>query len=572
MGRQLTYLAVWPWFPESYWSFRRAFAGFPFRAAIAPLPILTVAGAAPSDVAWRLWDENVSGRLRPELLSGVDAVFLSGMLVQWRSINRVIALARAAGVPTVLGGPCATQEPHRFPGADHILLGELEGAPESFFAAVRERGRSGHGPQIYHATPMPDVLRAAIPRFDLVKPHAYMSHALQFSRGCPFNCEFCDIIEIYGRRPRTKSNEQMLAEMDSLLRSGFRGSVFLVDDNFIGNLKAAERLLPAIERWQHDHHFPFTFYTEASVNLAEKPDLMRAMTRAGFNAVFCGIESPDEATLQQAQKRQNTARDLRESVRLIEEAGLEVRGGFIVGFDGEDEGVFERQRQFIQDAAIPLAMVGTLRAPPGTQLMRRMEREARLLEEPPEAEGDQFNLPNFQTTMDSSVLMSGYGSLLRSVYEPDAYFERVVELLRRLGKSKPARLGRRRMHTRRPYDGRLRSLIRVVVDMHRSYRAAHAFWKGLIRVTRMGTRKLGKYIAFASVYRHLAGYTEEEILPRIETTLEALRRGEVAKVRRSAGPPGGSAGAAVATAGQQPPEAKEDSEPSCEETREPIAV
>lgn len=499
------FLLVWPRFPDSYWSFRAALRGTPHRAAIAPLPLLTVAGSIPAGARLRLWDENVRGPLRS--VAGADVVLVSGMLVQARAIARVVELAARAGVTSVVGGPCATQEPERFAAATHLAVGELEGLPSDFWPSILERAPGRR----WRAEPTPSIERAPVPRFDLVRPRDYNAHAVQFSRGCPFSCEFCDVIEIFGRRSRTKSAGQMIDELDALVATGFRGNVFLVDDNFIGNAKAAERFLDELARWQRRRGRPFSFFTEASVNLAERPELMAALVGAGFDSVFCGIETPDPELLRNARKRQNTARDLRESIARIQASGLAVKGGFILGFDGEGERIFDLQRRFIDEAAIPMAMVGLLRALPGTQLTRRLEREGRLLERG--GDGDQFDVPNFRTTMDARALLSGYRAVLLDLYQPEAYFSRVRRLLDRIGPSAP--------RTPTP-EWWLRSLVRVAVDLSRSFRTARAFWSGLARTVLRNPRLAGTFVTLAAQFRHFHEYTTSTVARRLERALDRV--------------------------------------------------
>jgi radical SAM superfamily enzyme YgiQ (UPF0313 family) len=256
---------------------------------------------------------------------------------------------------------------------------------------------------------------------------------VQYSRGCPFNCEFCDIIEIYGRVPRTKSNQQVLAELDALNDLGWRGTLFIVDDNFIGNKKNVRKLIPDLAKWQREHNHPFSFVTEASVNLAEDDELLKGMRDAGFRRVFLGIETPVDASLKEAQKGQNTRRDLLQSVKKIQNFGMEVMAGFIVGFDNDPEDIFDLQINFIRDSAIPVAMVGLLTALPDTQLWRRLEREGRLLGE---STGNNTNLAlNFVPKMDPTRLVEGYKSIMRTIYAPREYYERVLECLKRVPQS-----------------------------------------------------------------------------------------------------------------------------------------
>ena len=433
-------LLVYPRFPPSYWGFRYAVEMLGKRSAMPPLGLLTVAALFPEHWRLRVVDLNVA-ELTDADLAWADLVLTSTMVVQQGSLREVIARANRAGKPIAVGGPHPTSFSDDIANADHYLLDEVE---ESFprFLADWEAGRAE---RVYRPGRKPDVTVTPPPRYDLLDLGAYASMALQFSRGCPFNCEFCDITKLFGRVPRTKSNEQMVAELQGLYDLGWRGPVFLVDDNFIGNKKEALRLLPAVAQWQRERGFPFDFYTEASVNLAKLEPLMDAMVDAGFTMVFLGIESPNPEALRQTQKTQNTSRGdddfLLHAVTAIQAKGLEVSGGFILGLDGDGPEVFDAQVAFIQEAGIPMAMVGLLTALRGTDLYDRLEREGRLLAE---SSGNNVEVTlNFRSELDRDVLISGYRRVLDTLYDPglDNYFERCWTLLRRLGERRRPRSG-----------------------------------------------------------------------------------------------------------------------------------
>jgi len=436
-------LLVYPEFPPSYWGFRYALELLGKRASMPPLGLLTVAAMIPQSWELRLADLNLQS-LADSDLEWADLVLTSTMLVQQRSLREVIARCNAKGKPVVVGGPHPTSFAAEIAGADHFVLDEVE---ESFprFLADWE---AGCATREYRSDAKPALTATPVPRFDLLDLSAYGSMALQFSRGCPFDCEFCDITKLFGRVPRTKSNAQMLAELDALYARGWRGALFLVDDNFIGNKKEALRLLPAIAAWQRERGYPFDLYTEASVNLARNEPLMDAMVDAGFSMVFLGIESPNPDALRQTNKRQNTARSdddyLFHAVRTIQEKGMEVTGGFIIGLDGDGMEVFQAQVDFIQRAGIPTAMVGLLTAIRGTDLYTRMEREGRLLAD---SSGNNVEIAlNFVPELDREVLIDGYRSVLARLYGPDlrAYFARCRTLLSRL--RRPARPRRKPSH------------------------------------------------------------------------------------------------------------------------------
>src|SRR5262252_1920701 len=329
-------LLVYPEFPDTYWSFRHALSFEGKRSAFPPLGLLTISAMLPDAWERRLVDMNIQP-LKPSDMEWADVVFCSAMLVQKDSLRRVVALCKAEGKRVVIGGPYVTTSAEHLPEADHLFLGEAETILPEFVRDV-ERGAAK---RIYQAAERPALSAAPIPDFRLADLRRYSAMSVQYSRGCPFQCEFCDIIEIYGRVPRTKSNEQMLAEFDALKALGWRGTVFIVDDNFIGNKKNVRQLLPHLARWQKENGYPFELLTESSVNLADDEPLLASMRDAGFNRVFLGIETPVEESLHEAQKSQNRG-NLVESVRTIQRHGIEVMAGFIVGFDNDPEDIFER--------------------------------------------------------------------------------------------------------------------------------------------------------------------------------------------------------------------------------------
>jgi len=418
-------LLVYPKFPETYWSFSHALSFEGKRSAFPPLGLLTVSSLLP--YAWhrRLVDMNVQ-TLKAADIEWADMVFASAMLVQKDSLRRIIERCKADGKPVVVGGPYVTTNAADLPEADHIFLGEAETTLPEFVRDIE----SGNPKRIYQAAERPALTMTPAPDFELADLRHYSAMSVQYSRGCPFLCEFCDIIEIYGRVPRTKTNGQVLGELDRLLQQGWRGMVFIVDDNFIGNKRNVKTLLPALAAWSECHNHPFSFITEASVNLADDDELLEGMRRAGFRRVFLGIETPVAESLKETQKHQNTRHDLLESVRKIQSYGMEVMGGFIVGFDNDPEDIFERQINFIRQSAIPLAMVGLLNALPGTQLWRRLEREGRLLATSSGNNTD--GSLNFSPKMDPVRLVEGYKSILRTIYSPREYYQRALNCLERI--------------------------------------------------------------------------------------------------------------------------------------------
>ncbi len=415
-------LLIYPEWPDTYWSFKHALPFEGKRSAYPPLGLLTIAPLLPAHWKKRLVDTNVRP-LTDADLKWADVALLSGMLVHKQDLLAILARCRARGLRTVIGGPVTSSVEELPQHADHVVIGEAEELVERL-AADLERGAAQ---PLYRAGELPALAKTPLPELDLINPKHYSAMGIQYSRGCPFNCEFCDIIEIYGRKPRTKSPAQVLAELEQLYERKWRGSVFIVDDNFIGNKRKVKELLPVLAEWNRKKRRPFTFFTEASVNLADDAELLQMMREAGFIRVFLGIETPVEASLKEAQKMQNTHRSLLESVRRIQGFGMEVMAGFIVGFDNDPDDIFDRQVEFIQESAIPLAMVGLLLALPGTQLYRRLLKEGRIVDE---GHGNNMDCRlNFIPKMNPQRLVEGYRSIINRIYDPDAYYERVRRFL-----------------------------------------------------------------------------------------------------------------------------------------------
>lgn len=418
-------LLVYPTYPDTFWSFRHALRFIGKRACFPPLGLLTVAAMLPAQWEKKLVDMNVRPLTESDL-QWADYVFLSAMTIQQDSVREVLERCRKAGVPTVAGGPLFTSAPGDFPDVDHLILNEAEITLPPFLEDLAQ----GRPKRLYTTGRRADVHRTPLPLWELVDTGVYASMNVQYSRGCPYDCEFCDITGLFGRRPRTKSVGQMLAELDALHVRGWKGSIFFVDDNFIGEKsKLKKELLPALIRWMDSNRHPFTFYTEASINLADDSELMQLMVRAGFDEVFIGIESPAEESLCETGKVQNRNRDLLASVRTIQEHGLQVQGGFIVGFDSDPPSVFETQIRFIQESGIVTAMVGLLTALRGTRLYHRLNEEGRLLRN---ATGNNVTTAlNFIPRMKMETLIEGYRSILTTIYSPRLYSQRVIGFLKR---------------------------------------------------------------------------------------------------------------------------------------------
>ena len=422
-------LLIYPEHPPAYWGAKYALEMLGIKAAFPPLGLLTIAAMFPPGYDLRVVDMNVTP-LREADLEWADLVFTSTMIVQRVSLQAVTERCSRVGVPMVAGGPYPTSYHEEIEGVSHFVLDEAE---EIFPEFLRDL-ENGTAKAIYREARKPDVSQTPVPRFDLIDTNAYHSMCVQFSRGCPFDCEFCDIIKLFGRVPRTKSPRQMVDEFEALYRLGWRGNVFLVDDNFIGNKREALKLLPVVAEWQKSRGYPFSLFTEASVNLARMDGLMDAMIEAGFNSVFLGIETPNPKALLKTKKRQNVGRQedyLLGSVRKIQHKGMQVTGGFILGLDGDDESVFDAQIDFIQEAGIPLAPIYMLAALKGTDLHERLKMENRLLDA--SIEIDAMSL-NFKPEMNPKTLIEGYRRVITTIYDPtlENYFKRCLTLFEHL--------------------------------------------------------------------------------------------------------------------------------------------
>jgi radical SAM superfamily enzyme YgiQ (UPF0313 family) len=478
-------LLVYPEFPDTFWSFKHALPFQGKRSAFPPLGLLTVSAMLPKHWQKRLVDLNVQ-RLKDSDLDWADVVFFSAMIVQGPSLKEQLARAKRRGRRTVVGGPITSARDAAISQADHIVEGEAEEMIGQLVADLEQGAAKPH----YMRPQLPDVTRVPLPDLHLAPLRRYSSMSVQFSRGCPFTCEFCDIIEIYGRRPRTKTPDQVCAELDQLYRLGWRGSVFMVDDNFIGNKKSVKELLPRMIQWMRDHNFPFALYTEASLNLAEDEELLGMLREAHFTRVFLGIETPVAESLKETTKFQNLRKDLLESVKLIQAYGLEVMAGFIVGFDNDPPDVFDRQIAFIREAAIPLSMVGLLSALPNTQLWRRLKAEGRLLKA--SLGNNTLADLNFIPRMDPQELLDGYRRILQTIYSPREYFQRASAFLTQLGS------GSRSPIVFSDVMALGRSLWRQ--GLLSNYR--QEYWKFLVQSVRRHRRHFSKAITLAIMGHH----------------------------------------------------------------------
>ena len=493
-------LLVYPEQPPTFWGADYALEMSGVKATFPPLGLLSVAAMFPPHYALRVVDMNVS-TLRDAELEWADLVFTSTMIPQHVSLCAVIERCNNAGVPVVAGGPHPTTFHEEIAGVDHFVLGEVE----EIFAEFLRDLEDGKAEAIHRESRKPDVTRTPVPRFDLVDTKNYAMMCVQFSRGCPFDCEFCDIIKLYGRVPRTKSPEQVVEELDSLYRLGWRGPVFLVDDNFIGNKRDALKLLPAIAEWQKARGYPFTLTTEASANLALMDAMMDAMIEAGFDTVFVGIETPNPEALLKTKKAQNTSKTqenfLYHAIRKIQQHGMQVQGGFILGLDSDDEGVFDAQIEFIQETGIPVAPIYLLTALKGTDMYERLKSENRLLEAPI---GTNAMPLNFRTELDYGTLIEGYKRVIATLYDPtlEKYFERCLTLFRHL---KPVR------HLRKPRSKNEIDAAFMGVRRRLSARQVPAYSTFIGKVSKEYPRMLPDAIYLAAMGYHFEKISRQQV-------------------------------------------------------------
>jgi radical SAM superfamily enzyme YgiQ (UPF0313 family) len=418
-------LLIYPRFPDTFWSFSYALRFVRKKAAFPPLGLITVAALLPEQFQKRLVDLNVEN-LSDDDLAWADMAFISAMAVQRKSAANIIARCTASNLMVVAGGPLFTAEPDEFKAVDHLVLDEAEITLPAFLSDLK----NGQLKKVYRASGFCDLCDTPTPSWDLVKMKRYASMNVQFSRGCPFNCEFCNVTALFGHRPRVKTPQQVIAELGCIYESGWRGSIFFVDDNFIGNKSYLKtHLLPALIEWRQ-YKKGFVFFTEASINLADDPELLAMMVTAGFDTVFIGIESPDENSLTECHKVHNKNRNMLLDIKKIHRSGLQVMGGFIVGFDSDSPSIFQRQIDFIQQSGIVTAMVGILQAPPGTRLFDRLAGEQRVRTN---FSGDNVDgRTNIVPAMGMDRLMDGYRAIMRQIYSPGKYYQRVRCIIKEL--------------------------------------------------------------------------------------------------------------------------------------------
>lgn len=524
-------LLVYPAFPITYWGLAYALPVLGKKAFMPPLGLITVAAMFPPGFNFRLVDLNCE-QLGEDDFRWADAAFLSAMLPQKQTFFEAAAVCREAGLPVFMGGPyptaCAEEcRPH----CDVLVRGEAEAIWPKFLDDLL----AGAPAADYGSDIKPELAATPVPRFDLLKMEYYLSVPVQYSRGCPFQCEFCDIIVMYGRKPRAKAPAQILAELDAVRATGYRGEIFIVDDNFIGNKKAVKKLLPELERWNKTSGSPFTFGTEASVDLAADFELMEAMSRSRFRWVFLGIETPSRESLSETMKLQNLRGSLEDTIETILRAGLHVTAGFIIGFDNDREDIFDRQLEFISRTAVPFAMVGLLQALPGTPLHARVKKEGRLISHAISDGPDHIGHTNIRTILPRDVLLQGYRRVIDQVYDPRNYFERAFQTLVRF-KRPPTAWQRFRQFgsslgsglpffmpggaNRRGLLAGLNALRRYMASMEPEFKKESR--RLFRRVLRHRPDQIAAVLDYSVVGYHFYKLTQERVLPSLDAGIARL--------------------------------------------------
>jgi len=484
---------------RSFWNYTEVCRLSGARYPAAPLGLLTVAALMPQHWRFRLVDENVRP-LSDADIEWADIVLTGGMLPQQAATLAVMARARAADKPVVGGGPDPTEQPSMYEGADYLVLGEGEVSIPLFLADLARGVASG----VYRSDEKADMTKVVVPRFDLIRFRDYIQVGIQFSRGCPYNCEFCDIIELFGHRPRTKSPGQVIAELQALYDLGYRGHIDFVDDNLIGHPAKALEVLGAVADWSRRHGHPFYFSTEASVNLAAEPGLLKLMRECDFRYVFLGIESPDDRVLARAQKTQNVEVSVPEAVRTLTSYGMIVNGGFIIGLDDESPDAADGIIRLVEDAGICLAMVGALYALPKTRLTRRLQAEGRLFDQGRKTVDALLDIDqttsglNFVTSRPRAAILEDQAKVLRHIYHPARYFDKVLLTALRLKPARQHRMG---------FGGTLRlasAFVRLSAKAGFNHRTGKLYWKTLFLVLMRNPAALEAAASLAAMYLHFA--------------------------------------------------------------------
>jgi len=460
-------LMIYPKYPDTYWSFKHALKFIFKKAAVPPLGLITVSAMLPESWQKKLVDLNIE-ELKNEALEWADYVFLSSMYVQKESVAEILARCKKSSVKVIAGGPLFTQEYDNYPQIDHFILNEAEITLPLFLSDLQNGSPLK---RIYQTDEYADLSLSPVPDFHLLKLKAYASMSLQVSRGCPFSCDFCEITALLGHKVRMKNKEQIINELNTLFHLKWRGAVSVVDDNFIGNKKIIKNeLIPSMTEWMKLHNYPFNFAAQTSINLADDERLLTLMRDAGFTSTFIGIETPVEESLQSCHKIQNENRNLLENVKQIQKAGLQVSGGFIVGFDSDTSSVFQRQIDFIQKSGIVSAMVGLLNAPKNTRLYKQMEEENRLTVDATGSNTD-FTM-NFIPKMDNGKLQEGYRHIINNIYKEKPYYKRIRELFHNY---KPVKMGKSNIDI-----ARLTAFFRSVFVLGLVNKGRFEYWKFMV--------------------------------------------------------------------------------------------
>jgi len=480
-------LLIYPEYPSTFWSHKHALKFVSKKAAFPPLGLMTVASMLPSEWKKKLVDVNVR-ELKDRYIEWADMIFISAMIVQKDSASQIIERCKAMGKTVVAGGPAFTTQTEKFKGVDHFVLNEAEITLPLFLEDLKK----GCAKPVYTSMERPDITKTQIPMWSLINPKHYVTMPVQYSRGCPFDCEFCDIVIMNGRVPRTKTPKQMINEMQALYDSGWRSSVFIVDDNFIGNKVNAKKMLRVLIKWQKKHKYPFMLLTEASMNLADDSELMRLMSAANFYKVFLGIETTNIDSLKECSKMQNVSKDLAESVKVIQQNGMQVMGGFIVGFDSDNENVFESQIKFIQKTGVVTAMVGMLNALPQTRLWHRLKAEGRLTEDTTGENTD--GTINFIPRMGREKLVEGYKKMVSSIYSHKQYYKRINTFIKNY---KPTVKGRLSMND-------INAFVRSMWKIGILSRARFYYWKMILKTAILKRKALPMAIELAIIGMHFS--------------------------------------------------------------------
>lgn len=484
-------LLVYPTYPDTFWSFKHVLPFVARKATFPPLGLLTVAAMLPESWEKRLVDVNVA-ELRDEDLAWADLVLVSAMLVQEKGAREVIRRAKALGKRVVAGGPAFSAQHERFEGVDHFVLNEAETTLPLFLEDLRR----GEPKPVYASAERPDITATPLPLWSLIDFRDYVSMCVQYSRGCPFDCEFCDIVVMNGRVPRVKTPGQMIRELQHLYDAGWRDVLFIVDDNFIGNKVQVKKLLPQLIAWQKERGYPYRLMTEASINLALDKELMHLMSAANFHKVFIGIETPSVDSLKECGKAQNVSADFAKAVQVIHQNGMQVMGGFIVGFDSDTENIFERQIRFIQEIGVVTAMVGVLNAVPRTRLWHRLQAENRLLGD---ASGDNTDgSTNFIPRMGREMLVEGYKRILTTIYAPKQYYKRINTLIESYNPTARGRI----------FARDIRAFVRSLWSIGVVSKARFAYWKLMFKTLLTKRKAFPMAVELAICGRHFERVVE----------------------------------------------------------------